>query len=74
MEIVDFFADEKWEVVGACSNFADVKIEFVDFFADLKVEIVQPTASASLQSEFGTNNFGNGPLGGRCRFGNIPRT
>ena len=29
---------------------------------------------AKIVSEFGTNNFGNGPLGGRCRFGNIPRT
>ena len=40
VEVVDYFADEKWEVVGACTNSPNLKIEFVDYFADMKVEIV----------------------------------
>ena len=40
VEIVDYFADEKWEVIGGCSNFPNLKVEIVDYFADKKVEIV----------------------------------
>lgn len=40
VEIVDSFADEKWEIVGGCTNFSDLKVEFVDYSADMKVEIV----------------------------------
>lgn len=41
IRIVDFYEDETWEVVGACSNPPNLKARFVDFHEDVQVRIVQ---------------------------------
>lgn len=40
IKIVDLFEDEKWKVVGACSNVPTLKVKIVDLFEDQKIKIV----------------------------------
>ena len=40
IKIVDFLEDEKWKVVGSCSNSPTLKIQIVDTFEDKTIKIV----------------------------------